>query len=148
MTGLFLLCGEKAGDSAVMLGMGDQFGEARLFCFLFFCGRDPVGRQLFIAGGLRLEEVPGGFVGAELFFLFAGEAGALALLVGVDGGFFFAAGGEGLEAGRMHQALLGKLLNEVDVDGAPGAGGFARGEADGVARFVEALSNAVDPAEA
>jgi hypothetical protein len=39
----------------------------------------------------------------------------------------------------MHQALLGRLFNEVDVDGAPGAGGFARGEADGVAGFVGLL---------
>jgi len=44
--------------------------------------------------------------------------------------------------------LLCELSNEVDVDGAPGAGGFPRGEANGVAGFVEALSNAVDPAEA
>jgi hypothetical protein len=97
---------------------------------------------------LGAEEFPGGLVGAELLFLFAGEAGALALFVGVDGGFFFAACGEGFEAGRIHQALLGELSDEVDVDGAPGAGGLAGSEANGVAGFVEALTNAVDPTEA
>lgn len=47
----------------------------------------------------------------------------------------------------MHQVLLCEFSNKINVDGAPGAGGFARGEANGVAGFVEALSNAVDPAE-
>jgi len=48
----------------------------------------------------------------------------------------------------MHQALLCELADEVDVDGAPGAGGLAGSETDGVAGFVEALANAVDPTEA
>src|SRR5437016_4214218 len=48
----------------------------------------------------------------------------------------------------MHQALFCKLLNKSNVNGAPGAGGLARSEANHVAGFAEALSNAVDPAEA
>ena len=48
----------------------------------------------------------------------------------------------------MHQTFLCELLNKFDVDGAPVAGGLAGSEANGVAGFVEALANAVDPAEA
>src|SRR6266852_1539536 len=48
----------------------------------------------------------------------------------------------------MHQAFHCELLNKFDVDGAPGVGGLAGSEANCVTVFVEALSNAVDPAEA
>src|SRR5713226_3483964 len=48
----------------------------------------------------------------------------------------------------MHQTHFLELLNPLDVNGAPGAGGPARSEANRVAGFVEALSNAVDPAKA
>jgi len=48
----------------------------------------------------------------------------------------------------MHQTLLCELSNEVDIDGAPGACGLAGSEANCVTGFVNALPNAVDPAEA
>ena len=48
----------------------------------------------------------------------------------------------------MHQAFFCKLLNKSNVNGAPGAGGLARSEANHVAGFPEALANAIDPAEA
>jgi len=39
-------------------------------------------------------------------------------------------------------------LDKFDVNGTPSAGELAGGEANHVAGFVNALSNAVDPAEA
>ena len=48
----------------------------------------------------------------------------------------------------MHQAFPREFLNKFDVNGAPGAGGLARSEANHVAGFPEALANAIDPAEA
>src|SRR5262249_53982267 len=54
----------------------------------------------------------------------------------------------GALAGGAHEAEVGQLGDLVDVDLAPDAGRFARGEADGVGLVVEALADAVDPAEA
>ncbi len=48
----------------------------------------------------------------------------------------------------MHQTFLCEFLNKFDVNSTPGAGGLARSEANHVAGFVDAFSNAVDPAKA
>ena len=95
-----------------------------------------------------MEEFPSRFVGTKLLLLFACEAGAIPLFVRVDRGFFLVACGKSFETGGIHQTFLCELLNEFDVDGTPSAGGPARSEANRVAGFVEALSNAVDPAKA
>lgn len=97
-----LLRGDEARNYALLLRTTDEYGEALLFCFFFFCGDDPIGGQLFVRRGLGLEKSPGRFVDTKLFLLFASEAGAFALFVGVDAGFFCAARGKGLEASRMH----------------------------------------------
>src|SRR5271169_2579796 len=128
--------------------MADEFGEAFEFCFFPLGADDPVGAHPLVPRSLGTEEFPSGLVGAELLFLFARELRAVSLFVGIDGGFFLVASGECLEAGGMHQTLLRELADEVDVDGAPGADGLAGSEANGVASFVEALANAVDPAKA
>src|ERR1700731_858882 len=128
--------------------MADELEEAFELCFFPFGADDPKSRHPLVPRGLGTEEIPGGFVRTKLFFLFASETGVLSLFIRVDAGFSFAARGEGPEAGGMHQALFCKLSNEVDVDGAPGACGLAGSETNCVAGFVEALANAVDPAEA
>src|SRR6266853_720238 len=128
--------------------MTDEFGKPFEFCLSPFGADDPIRCHPLVPRGLGTEEFPGGFVGAKLLFLCASETGALSLFVGVDARFFFVASGESFEAGWMHQPLLGELSNEVDVDGTPVARGFAGSEANCVTVFVEALSNAVDPAEA
>ena len=128
--------------------MIDEYGKPLEFCFFFFCIDDPPSAHPLVPRGLGTEEFPGGLAGAKLLFLITSETGASSLFVRVDAGFFFAASGEGLEAGGMHQALLCKLSSEVDVNGAPVAGWLAGSEANCVAGFVDALSNAVDPAEA
>ena len=128
--------------------MTDELGKALELCLFPFGADDPIGADPLVPRGLGMEEVPGGLVGAKLPFLFTGEAGGLPLFVGVDAGFLFAASGEGLESGGMHQALLCELSDEVDIDRAPGASRLAGSEANGVAGFVEALANAVDPAKA
>src|SRR5216683_5639636 len=128
--------------------MTDEFGKPFEFCLSPFGADDPIRCHPLVPRGLGTEEFPGGFVGAKLLFLCASETGALSLFVGVDGGFFFVASSESFDASGMHQSLLGKLSNEVDVDGAPVAAGLARSEANCVAGFVDAFSNAVDPAKA
>ena len=131
-----------------MVRMLDEQGKALEFCFFLFCANDPIRCHSLVPRRLRAEEFPGGLVGAKLFRLFAGELGVLALFVRVDGGLFRAASSEGFEAGGMHQAFLCKHSNKSDIDRAPGAGGPARSEANHVAGFIDAFSNAVDPAEA
>ena len=128
--------------------MGDEFGKPLEFCFVSFGTDDPICCHLLVPGSLRAEEFPGDLVGAKLLFLFTSELGVLALFVGVDARLFCVAGGKSLETGGMHQPLLAELSNEVDVDRTPVAGGLAGSEANCVAGFVDAPSNAVDPAEA
>src|SRR6267378_5164339 len=128
--------------------MIDEYGKPLESCFFFFCIDDPPSAHPLVPRGLGTEEFPGELAGAKLLFLITSETGASSLFVRVDAGFFFAASGKGLEAGGMHQALLCKLSNEVDVNGAPIAGWLAGSEANCVAGFVDALSNAVDPAKA
>ena len=128
--------------------MLDQLRKPLESCFFLFCADDPIGCHPLVPRRLSTEEFPSGLVGAKLFRFFTIELDALALFVSVDAGLFYAASGKNPEAGGMHQALLCELLNEFDVNGAPGAGEFARSEANHVAGFVDALWNAVDPAEA
>jgi hypothetical protein len=128
--------------------MTDELGEALESCFFPFGAYDPPSADPLVPRGLGTEEFPGGFVRAKLFFLSTSKAGGLALFVCVNTGFFLATRGEGFEANGMHQALLCELSDEVDIDRAPGAGGLAGSEANRVAGFVEALADAIDPAEA
>ncbi len=128
--------------------MLNERGKALEFRLFLLGADDPISAHPLVPRSLRAEEFPSGFVCAKLLRLFTSELGALALFVRVDGRFFCVASGESLEAGVMHQALLCELLNKFDVNGAPGAGELARSEANHVAGFVEALSNAVDPAKA
>src|SRR5260370_1241111 len=139
--------GDKTGNSSLMLRMADEFGEPLDLCFFSFGTDDPMCCHPLVPGSLRTEEFPSRFVGAKLLFLFTSELGVLALFVGVDARLFCVAGGKSLETGGMHQPLLGELSNEVDVNCTPVAGGLAGSKTDRVAGFVDALSNAVDPAE-
>ena len=79
--------------------------------------------------------------------MFTRELGLLPLFVSVDARLFCTPSGKGLQTGGIHQVLLCELSNKFDVNGAPSAGGLARSEANHVAGFVYALSNAVDPAK-
>ena len=128
--------------------MIDEHGKPLEFCFFLFCADDPISCHSLVPGSLRAEEFPSGLVCAKLLLLFTSELGALALFVRIDARLFFATGSKGLETCRMHQTRFLELLDAFDVDGAPSASGPARSEANGVAGFVDALSNAVDPAKA
>jgi len=131
-----------------MLRMLDKQGKPLEPCFFPFCADDPISCHSLVPGSLRAEEFPSGLVCAKLLLLFTSELGALALLVRIDARVFFATGSKGLETCRMHQTRFLEVLDAFDVNGAPGASGPARSEANGVAGFVDAPSNAVDPAEA
>src|SRR6266478_2881429 len=127
--------------------MTDQLGETLEFRLFSFYADNPISAHPLVPGSLRTEKFPGGLVGAKLLGLFTGELGVLPLLVRIDGRLFFIASGESLQASGLHQALHCEFLNKFDIDGTPGAGGLAGSEANAVAGFVEALANAVDPAE-
>src|SRR6266481_8694843 len=131
-----------------MLRMLDKQGKPLEPCFFPFCADDPIRCHSLVPGSLRTEEFPSGFVGAKLLGLFTSELRMFPLLVGVNCGLFCVASGESLQASGVHQALHCEFLNKFDIDGTPGAGGLAGSEANAVAGFVEALANAVDPAEA
>src|SRR5262249_457511 len=70
------------------------------------------------------------------------------LLVGVDARPVLSSGLVSLEAGRLHQPALNECLRSLDVDTAPDAAPFARRKANGIAEFVDALSNTINPPEA
>src|SRR5260370_2847397 len=125
--------------------MIDEYGKALEFCFFLCCADDPIGGHPLVPRGLRTEELPGGFARAKLLLLFTSELGALALFVRVDARLFCATCGKSLEAGGAHQPLLGKISNEVDVNGPPIAGCLEGGEGDFVARFVNTPSNPLAP---
>ena len=148
MMKLLLLRGNQSRQSSPMLRMLDKQGKPLEPCFFLFCADDPMSCHSLVPGSLRAEEIPSGLVCAKLLLLFTSKLGALALFVRVDAGLFFATGGKGLETCRMHQTRFLELLDAFDVNGAPGAGGPARSETNCVTGFVDAPSNAIDPAEA
>jgi len=148
MMKLLLLRGNQLRQSPPILRMTDELGKPLELCLFPFGADDPKSCHPLIPRGLGTEEFPGDLVAAKLFRLFTSEAGAVSLFVRIDGRLFFVTSGKSLEAGGMHQALFREFLNGFDVNGAPGAGGLARSEANHVAGFVDALSNAVDPTEA
>jgi len=128
--------------------MTDELGKPFEFCFFSSCADDPISAHPLVPGSLRAEEFPSGFAGAKLFGLFTSELRALPLFVRVDRRLLCAARGESLETFWTHQTHFLELLGALDVNGAPGAGGPAWSKANRIASLVEALSNAVDPAEA
>src|SRR5216683_1599405 len=147
MMKLLLFRRSELRQSSPILGMLDEQRKPLEFCFFPLCADDPISAHPLVPRSLRTEEFPSGFVGAKLFRLFTSELGALPLFVRVDARLLCAACRESLEAGGMHQTHFLELLDALDVNGAPSACGPARSEANRVAGIVDALSNAVDPAE-
>src|ERR1700687_3198574 len=148
MMKLLLLRGNQSRQSSPMPRMLDKQGKPLEPCFFLFCADDPIGRHSLVPGSLRAEEFPSELVCAKHLLLSRSELGALALFVRIDARLFFATGSKGRETCRMHQTRFLELLDAFDVNGAPGAGGPARSETNCVTGFVDAPSNAVDPAEA
>src|ERR1700674_790425 len=131
-----------------MLRMIDEHGKPLKSCFFLFGAGDPISCHPLVPRGLRTEKIPSGSDCAKLLLLFTSEPGALSLFVRVDAGLFCAARCESLETGGMHQSHFLELVDAFDVNRAPSADGPAWSEANRVAGFVDALSNAVDPTEA
>ncbi len=94
-----------------------------------------------------MKESPRRLVPLEKLFIRLRELLA-ALFVGVVARSVFSPELKGLESGRPHRPFVGQLLCAFDVDGAPGAGRLARGEADRIADIVEPPSNPIDPSKA
>ena len=126
--------------------MIDEHGKPLEPCFFLFCADDPISCHSLVPGSLRAEEFPSGLVCAKLLLLFTSELGALALFVRVDARLFCATSGKGLETCLMHQTHFFELADAFDINGAPGASGPAWSEANRVSGFVDAPSNAIDPA--
>src|SRR5205085_7832920 len=95
---------------------------------------------------LRVEEIPRLLVRAELLLIVSRQRARL-VFVRVDCRLLVAAVLEGAQAGGLHPAELRQLRDAGDVDRAPGAALFSRGEADAVADVIDAAPYAVDPAE-
>ncbi|MDB6018191.1 MAG: hypothetical protein JWR19_2680 [Pedosphaera sp.] len=93
-----------------------------------------------------MEEGGGRFVGFQLIGVNGGEVAGL-FFIRVTAQFFGIAPGKFLQSGRLHESKLREFTDTLDIDDAPDAFGFARGKADGVADFVEAVPHAIDPAE-
>src|SRR5262245_52171770 len=100
-----------------------------------------------VVGWLRPKETPSGFIRLQepVVRLFQVHA---SLLVRVDARLVLSSGFIGFQAGRLHQPSLDEYLGTFDVNAAPDAHRFGWREANRVAETVNALPNAVDPAEA
>src|SRR6266545_904319 len=123
---------------------GGQPLEARLV--LLRAHHEPVG-EAPIPGRLRLEEGPGGRVGAELALEGTGQCRVRAL-ERLDARPLLVAPLERGEAGRAHPPERLQLAHALDVDEAPVTPRLARREALDVAALVHGLAHAVDPPEA
>src|SRR2546425_610078 len=143
-----LLRARKLRKSSPSLRMFDEKRKPLQPRLFLFRADDPPSGHPLVPRSLRTEEIPSCFVCAKVFSLFSREPGVLLLFVGIDAGFFCAACCKSFEACRVHQHHFCEGLDALDVNGAPSAGGPARSEANHVAGFIDALSNAVDPAEA
>src|ERR1700722_1695982 len=101
-----------------------------------------------ISGGLRLEELPCGFVFSKASLFAWLELRSLLLLVRIYLRFPFATERIGLQACLAHPSFAPEYAHPLDIDRAPDRLRFSRREADLVGMLVDALANAVDPAEA
>src|SRR5262249_12035043 len=125
----------------------DQRGETALSRLLLLRAGHPVRGEPLVVRSLGTVELPGLPVGLDLLLVARPEAGGLALdragarplRVGLR---------ERREPGRRHAALLLQHGHALDVHVAPDALRLARREPDAIARRVDAVADAVDPAEA
>jgi len=131
-----------------MLRMIDKHGKPFEPRFFPLCADNPPRGHPLVPGSLRTKKFPSALVCAKVLLVPTNELGALPLFVSVDSRHFWATSSKGLETCRTHQTYFLEMLDAFDVNGAPGAGRPARSKANRVAGFVDALSNAVDPAEA
>src|SRR5262249_15016895 len=118
-----------------------------LSCRVLLGADDPRDAHAPVRRWLGLEEPPGHIVSPEQLLFVLGERGRPGL-VRIGASFRRFPYLERLEAGRAHASLLDQLLSSLHVDAAPDAARPARGETDLVITVVDALSVAVDPAEA
>src|SRR4029079_16956637 len=114
---------------------------------LFLLGTDHEPRgQAPIPGGLRAEELPRRLVRLELLLMRGAQPGVVPL-VRVDPGPFRVGPRERRQARGRHASELLQRGHALHVDVAPDALRRAWREADPVARLVDAVAHAVDPAE-
>lgn len=130
----------QRGDGTPVFGGLDQAGEAGLAGFFFFGTNDPMNGADTIGFRLVLEVFPGFGIGLKLGKGGLIQLSEMSLFVGIDAGFFFLPQFKGFETFRAHQAETSQFCHFFDVDFAPIAVGFAGGEADFVAFFVNAFS--------
>jgi hypothetical protein len=135
-------------DSLTLFARFYQFRQPRCSGFGSFDGGDAVQHLLFIARRAGFKVGPSGFFTFEGDAFLSRQIGALGLFERVNPRFGFCTVGEGFFASGRHAPLLLQVLDFVDVYRAPDGSGFARGEADGVGRLVNALAHAVYPAVA
>lgn len=93
-----------------------------------------------------MEKVPGSFLGTELPLCGWIEFRGVALFVGI-GSRLILGPFKCLQTCKMHETKLGELLHTCDIDRAPIAPGFSRCEANAISGRVDAVADAVDPAE-
>jgi hypothetical protein len=129
-------------------GGGDERGEAAFAGGGLFGGDDVVEDEPTVAGRLGLEKCPSGARGAEFFREQRRQCGLGFAFEGVDAGLRVIARGEGGEAGGVHESRGGEAGDVRDIDVAPNAAGFARGEAVRIAVLVDFSDDAIDPTEA
>src|SRR5688500_6718402 len=134
-------------DSLPLRGIRDEPVETPHPGRLLLGTHHPQAHRPLIPGRLGAKERARSRHGLELLLVPGGELGR-PLLVGIATRPFLIAVLEDAPAGGPHPPCLLELRDAPDIDEAPVASGPARREADRVAVLVQALADAVDPADA
>src|SRR5262249_52305696 len=108
---------------------------------------DPPAHHFPVGGGLLLKELPRELTLLQQAIVRRWQVYA-SLLIGIDAGLVELPRLVGAAPGRVHQSLRDQRPGTFDVDAAPYAAALARREANGVARTIDALADAIDPAKA
>ena len=89
--------------------------------------------------------MPRGGIRAKLPLVRLAQRRSMSIFVRVDPGFLWRTQLESFQSCRMHSTFASELLHSPDVECAPIACRFARGETDFIAFRINGLTKAVDP---
>src|SRR5262245_3357476 len=119
-----------------------------LVASFFLLGTDDPPTDCFSIGGrLALKELPRQPIPFQKPAIRLLQINT-SLLIRIDARLVFFSTLVGFEARGLHQPPLDQHLGALEVDAAPDAARLARREANGVAEFINAFPDAIDPAEA
>ncbi len=124
-------------DGSPTLGVLDELSKPLPFSLVFLCADDPPNGGFSIRSRLSLEEIPCFLVRLKLLLRSLIECGNRSILIRVSSVFFSLL--KGFHTCRAHQSTTSKLLNPIDVDGAPLAARFSRRKSNSDCLVAQAI---------